>query len=156
MTSQDRSTRFENPVPVPRQHRPLTVVGVAVAFMVAIAIFSMATSRSIAALNPRETPQAGQDQVTENAQTGIDNHTQSASGRQEIRQRDRQLLQAVRQKNAPRVAPRGAMEARETWERQVDEIRQQLRGVEEFPPGSIVWHRREALRHLMEDEPPRD
>lgn len=129
----------------------------AVSIGISLLVFGASASNSVASLDGKG-PATGErpDASPSGSERSVDRKRADDVHRRQARERDEKLLQAVRQRVARPTDGRDRRSVRAEWERQVDEIRQQLRGVEEFPPGSIVWHRREALQHLMEDEPPRD
>lgn len=152
------STATESPdKAVAKRRSSAMVVLSAVSIGISLLVFGSGVSNSVASLDGAKPAVEDQPAASPSGSGRAGDRDQAdAAHRRHARERDERLMRTVRQRSARATSERNRQSVRAEWERQVDEIRQQLQGVEEFPPGSIVWHRREALRHLMEDEPPRD
>lgn len=122
----------------------------AVSVTLSLSIFAAGASKSVNAISDNEPTSTGPTNVTTVSATSVADDEIRAAARAE----DQKWLRGVRNRSEARPAPQNAATARKVWKREVEEIRQQLAGVREFPRGSIAWHRREALKALLEDAPP--
>ncbi len=122
----------------------------AVSLTISLSIFAAVASKSVSAISNNESTTVGPANVTTVSATPVaDDEIRAAA-----KAADQKWLRATRARSETRPATQNATTAREVWKREVEEIRQQLAGVREFPRGSIAWHRREALKALLEDAPP--
>ncbi|WP_153555283.1 hypothetical protein [Roseimaritima sediminicola] len=68
--------------------------------------------------------------------------------------RDAQIRAARQRRYTP--PPASAPDApRDRWQRQVDQMREYLKDVQEFPEGSVQWHMRNQLDQYLQEEPGR-
>lgn len=149
MTDSSLASKRDNPEKGKPRHSTRVLVLFAVSVTLSLLIFAVGASKSVSAISDNEPTTVGPSNVTTVSATAVtSNEIRTAA-----KATDQEWLSSVRNRSKARPATQDATTARKAWKREVEEIRQQLEGVREFPRGSIAWHRRETLKALLEDAP---